>query len=133
MCDRTTAIKYLITNKFGSKDELRERIGEHYPIFVATGFIYELPEAPKLAPPVSQSRPTQSPIVIREWVATREAFKRAKILRIREDRKLLLKSRTELHNSIKGAKLKKKSKRNFGLFNILFRSGELCEDDSDNK
>lgn len=77
MCDRVTAIQYIITNRYGSKKELKEKIHDHYDTFVASGFIYEPAHLP-----ASITGPTRHRIV-REWVATSEAFRRAKILHIK--------------------------------------------------
>ena len=80
MCDRKDAIRYIITNHFGSKKELESHIHEHYNTFVVTGFIYEPPEAPDFG---DDSTSAIHPEQIHEWIATPEAYKRAKLLKIK--------------------------------------------------
>lgn len=80
MCDRIDAIRYIITNQFGSKDELVACIHEHYETFVVTGFIYEPPEAPDFD---DEADFKQKAELVQEWIATPEAYKRAKLLNIK--------------------------------------------------
>lgn len=87
MCDRIDAIRYIITNRFGSKEELKSQIHEHYNTFVVTGFIYEPPEAPDFEDDLDSAK---DPVLVQEWIATPEAYRRAKLLKIktRKDFKL---------------------------------------------
>lgn len=86
MCDRRTAIQYVITNQYGSKAELKEKIREHYEVFLITGFIYEPAKIPESIVPRSCCKQ------VREWIATSEAYDRARILLIKPDKRLKLKS-----------------------------------------
>lgn len=86
MCDRNTAIKYIITNQFGNKAELEAKIHGHYETFVLTGLIYEPSRLPESITGRTAGRQK------REWVATPEAYRRAEILSIKPDRNLRLDS-----------------------------------------
>lgn len=86
MCDRNKAIKYIITNQFGNKDELVSQIKGHYETFVLTGLIFEPSRLPESITGRSAGRDK------REWVATPEAYRRAEMLSIKPDKSLRLDS-----------------------------------------
>lgn len=91
MCDRSDAIRYLITNQFGNKAELTERITlRQYESFLTTGMIYEPAQAPTEI----------NPSVDKQWITTGLAYERARILNLMPGRKFRLKStpRTRLYN-----------------------------------
>lgn len=85
MCDRKEALQYVITNRYGSKEELKSKIHVCYEEFISVGFISEPARIPSwfIVP--------QSPIK-REWVATDLAFRRAKVLGVKPDENRLLDS-----------------------------------------
>lgn len=93
MCDRTKAIQFIITNQYGSKEELEDQIHEHYNTFVVTGFIFE----PSCI--VDNASDSNKPSQVREWVATPEAYKRARLLNIKPDIQLHLKSSPKLRKN----------------------------------
>ncbi|MDE6007634.1 MAG: hypothetical protein K2G90_00310 [Muribaculaceae bacterium] len=97
MCTRIEAIQVVISNQYGRKSDLIDKISlSQYKIFVSTGLIRELVRMPH-----------SSDVGIREWVATPFAFERANTLNVKADKRLLFQK-------------KKKTKRKMFKLSALF-------------
>ena len=112
MCDRIDALRYLITNKYGSKEELKAKINEHYEVFVTIGYLYEPPKSPENLR--SREKRVHSLPTVREWIATEEAYHRARVLNIKVKKDFLLDT----------TKARRSFRRRFLLRHILRRRAD---------
>lgn len=94
MCTRIDAIRYVVTNKFGYKKELEAKIHGFYRSFLITGLIYE----PAGAPSFDDSEDLG---IAREWIATPEAYKRARRLNLKPNADFQLPSNRDQNTPIK--------------------------------
>ncbi|MDE6792220.1 MAG: hypothetical protein K2J48_03965 [Muribaculaceae bacterium] len=102
MCTRIEAIQVVISNQYGRKSDLIDKISlSQYKIFVSTGLIRELVRMPH------SSDVATSVMGIREWVATPFAFERANTLNVKADKRFLFQK-------------KKKTKRKMFKLSALF-------------
>ncbi len=118
MCDRIDALRYLITNKFGSKKELKAKINEHYEVFVTIGYLYEPPMSPEKLR--SEKESVHEHPFVREWIATEEAYRRAKVLNIKVNKGCLLNA----------TKVRRSFRRRYLLSSILRRRADAESADS---
>lgn len=82
MCTRNDAFRYIVTNEYGLKQELKEKISAHYGVFLKSGFIYE--------PAVTESKRSCPVYEVREWVLTPAGIKQAKLLKLKAHRRYRL-------------------------------------------
>lgn len=107
MCTRIEAIQVVITNQYGRKKDLVNRISlRQYEAFVSTGLIREPVRLP------GQDLESSVGGTIKEWVATKFAFERAATLNLKAGSKFKISTEKEISgNTLKrGLKLFFKNK-----------------------